>query len=78
MEIEKLELREIVSLYLKNNHLSVSYLARYLNYDKSAICKWLKGEKKLPAYLIYSIKQFLQGDFLQPVDNILIYEDLKQ
>lgn len=68
-------LNQVVVLYLQKNGITTKYFAEYIGCEYTKCTKWLKGERKLDANQIKKTHEFLQGNFLQSVDEIIRRED---
>lgn len=64
-------LNEIANKYLKENGIMNSCFAEYIGCEYTNCCKWLKGTRKLNPKQIKKVHEFLAGDFLKPVDEIM-------
>ena len=64
-------LNEIVKKYLNANGIMIGFFANYIGCEKSKCSRWLKGERKLNSEQIRKTHEFLQGTFLQTVDEVI-------
>ena len=64
-------LNQVVDLYLQKNGITAKYFAEYIGCEYTKCVKWLKGERKLNTNQIKKTHEFLQGNFLKSVDEIL-------
>lgn len=71
MEEYTLKLQKLVPVYLEHNGLSVAYMARKIGISFPALFKFLNGQIKLSEKNIKKIWNFLEGNFLVPVDYIV-------
>ncbi len=66
------KLNQIVDLYLKENGIATKHFASYINCEYTKCTKWLKGEyKKLNSEQIRKTHEFLDGNFLKSVQEIM-------
>lgn len=64
-------LNQIASKYLKENGIKIGFFADYIGCENSKCAKWLKGERKLSADQIRKTHDFLDGNFLKTVDEVI-------
>lgn len=64
-------LNDIVNVYLEKNGIQHKFFADYIGCEYSKCNKWLNGQRKLNMEQIRKTYEFLQGDFLKSVDDIL-------
>lgn len=64
-------LNEIAQKYLEENGIKHKYFADYIGVDYVKCTRWLKGEKKLASFQIQRVHEFLSGEFLKTIDEII-------
>lgn len=64
-------LNELVNMYLEKNGISCKFFADYIGCEYTKCNKWLKGERKLNANQTKKTHEFLQGNFLTSVNELL-------
>lgn len=64
-------LNQVVDLYLQKNGITTKYFAEYIGCEYTKCTKWLKGERRLNTSQIKKVHEFLQGNFLKTVDEIM-------
>lgn len=64
-------LSEVVKKYLDGNGIMVKHFADYIGCELTKCSKWFKGERKLNSEQIRKTHEFLQGNFLKSVDEIM-------
>lgn len=64
-------LNQITNLYLQKNGITTKYFAEFIGCEYTKCAKWLKGERKLNSEQIKKTHEFLHGNFLESVENIL-------
>ena len=69
-------LSEVVKKYLDVNGITVTRFADYIGCEFTKCSRWFKGERKLNSEQIRKIHEFLQGNFLKSVDEIMKGEKL--
>lgn len=66
-----MELRKVLMLYLKRNNLSLSFCAKKIGVDVNNLWRWVHRNEKINQKHIEKIKEFLEGSFLVPLEEIL-------
>lgn len=64
-------LSEVVKKYLDVNGITVTRFADYIGCEFTKCSRWFKGERKLNSEQIRKTHEFLQGNFLKSVDEIM-------
>ena len=64
-------LNQIANLYLQKNGITTKYFAEYIGCEYTKCAKWIKGERKLNSDQIKKAHEFLQGNFLKSVKEIV-------
>lgn len=70
-EIKVRTLNEIAEKYLQKNGITIKFFADYIGCEFTKCSRWLKGERKLNPQQIRKTHEFLQGNFLKSVDEII-------
>ena len=61
----------IVERYLEENGIKIKFFADYIGCEFTKCSRWFKGERKLNSEQIRKTHEFLQGNFLKSVDEIM-------
>lgn len=64
-------LNQVVRKYLAENGIMLKYFAEYIDSSQTKCSLWLKGERKLNSEQIRKTHEFLQGNFLKSVEEIM-------
>ena len=64
-------LNQVVKKYLEENGIMLKYFAEYIGCSQSRCSLWISGQNKLNSEQIRKIHEFLQGNFLKSVDEIM-------
>lgn len=64
-------LNQVADRYLEKNGITARFFANYIGCEYTRCCKWLKGERKLTPKQIIKAHEFLTGNFIKTVDQIL-------
>lgn len=64
-------LNQVVRKYLDVNGISDKFFQNYIGCSQSLCSKWLKGERKLNSEQLRKTHEFLQGNFLKSVDEVI-------
>lgn len=65
----------VVRKYLNANGIRVGYFADYIGCDRTRCSRWLKGESRLRKIQIKKVHEFLEGEFLKSVEDIMKREE---
>lgn len=65
------QLNEIVKAYLKANGMKTRHFSECTRIEYSKCARWLNGESKLKPEQLKRVHQFLNGDNLKTVEDIL-------
>lgn len=64
-------LNQLVDIYLQKNGISCKFFADYIGCEYTKCNKWLKGERKLNSEQIMKTHEFLKGNFLKSVNELM-------
>ena len=64
-------LNQVVRKYLDVNGISDKFFQNYIGCSQSLCSRWLKGERKLNSEQLRKTHEFLQGNFLKSVDEVI-------
>ena len=64
-------LNEVVNIYLKTNGINCRVFADYIGCEYKKCNRWLNGERKLNSEQIRKTHEFLDGNFLKSVREIM-------
>lgn len=64
-------LREVVRKYLEANGITVKFFADFIGCRSSQCSLWLSGKRRLNSEQIKKVHEFLTGDFLKSVNEIM-------
>lgn len=64
-------LNKIVEKYLDMNGIMIKFFADYIGCEQTKCSRWLKGERKLNSEQIRKTHEFLTGNFLKSVQDII-------
>lgn len=60
-----------MDIYLQKNGISCKFFADYIGCEYTKCNKWLKGERKLNSEQIMKTHEFLKGNFLKSVNELM-------
>lgn len=66
-----MELNQIVKKYLSSNGIKNEFFASYIGCDASRCSRWLKGEQKLNQEQLKRAHEFLTGQHIKTVEEIM-------
>lgn len=65
------DIKQLVTVYLERNDLTVSFMARRTGIAPSLLWMWLHNQRDLSTTNLKKVKEFLNGDFLIPTTQII-------
>jgi len=70
VQMNELKLQEVTKKYLKENGLSVRFMAQKTDINRTSLQLWINGSRNLNIQNIVKIKQFLSGSYIQSAETI--------
>lgn len=61
----------VAKKYLRANGIRITHFADYIGCDQSRCSRWLNGECRLRKIQIKKVHEFLSGNFLKSVNEIM-------
>lgn len=68
---KNMDLREVLRIFLDQNDLTAAFVARKIGISASSLCRWMKYERELPTEVLIKLKNFMSGDFLIGIKEII-------
>lgn len=65
------DIKQLVTLYLERNDLTVSFMARRTGIAPSLLWMWLHNQRELSTSNLKKVKEFLNGNFLVSASKII-------
>lgn len=65
------DIKQLVTLYLERNDLTVSFMARRTGIAPSLLWMWLHNQRELSKSNLKKVKEFLNGNFLVSASKII-------
>lgn len=65
------KLSQVVESYLHENGIKKEFFARYIGCDNTKCIRWFKGERRLNSEQIKKVHDFLAGNHIKTVDEVV-------
>ena len=65
------DIKQLTTLYLERNDLTISFMARKTGIASSLLWKWLHNQRDLSTKNLRKVKEFLNGNFLISATQII-------
>lgn len=65
------DIKQLVTVYLERNDLTVSFMARRTGIAPSLLWMWLHNQRDLSTTNLKKVKEFLNGNFLISATEII-------